>query len=242
MALVITLILGIFFLVGVLVVRFSKNSESIEHYSIAIACGAMVGIAVLDIIPEICEITTVDIWYLPIIGIAIGFLALVLLDKFIPEHEEAEDTEYSEENIVHIGVISSIAIVLHNIVEGMAVYSLASQSVSQGLMLMIGVGLHNIPMGMFIYSTLRHRTGWKRNVLIGLSVISTFVGGVLMMILAPYISDRSDGVVFGIALGMIIYIVVLELIPYVKRNKNKITSVICALIGLAIVLVSVFME
>ena len=242
MALLITLILGLFFLLGVLVVQFSAKSEHIEHYSIAVAFGAMIGIGVLDIIPEILEITPVKSFFLPIIGVILGFVVLVCLDKFIPEHEEDEDELYSAENMVHIGIISSIAIVLHNIIEGMAVYSLAAQSINQGLMLMIGVGLHNIPMGMFIYSTLRSRTGWKRNVLIIAAVISTFIGGVVMMLLAPYISVSFDGVLYGIALGMIIYIVFMELLPYVRKNKSRITSIVCSIIGLAIVLVSVLME
>ena len=63
-----------------------------------------------------------------------------------------------------------------------------------------------------------------------------------MMGLAPILSTSFDGVLYGIALGMIIYIVILELLPYVKRNKNRSTSVICAVLGYIIVLISVFLE
>lgn len=241
MALLITLILGLFFVAGALVVQFSKNSETIEHYSVAIALGAMVGIGVLDILPEIVEITSVKQFYLPIIGILIGFLILVGLDRFIPEHEE-EESDYSEENMVHIGMISSFAIVLHNIIEGMAVYSLAFRSFKEGLMLMLGIGLHNIPMGMFLYSTLHTKKGWKRNLFFGATVISTFVGGIIMRALRGYLTVQFTSVLYGIALGMIIYIVALELFPYVKHNKDKLVSVTCAGIGLVIVLISGMFE
>ena len=50
--------------------------------------------------------------------------------------------------------MSSVAIILHNIIEGMAVYSMAAESLNVGVMIAFGVGLHNIPMGMIIYSTL----------------------------------------------------------------------------------------
>ena len=242
MALIITLILGLFFIIGVLAVKLSKNSELIEHWSVAVAFGAMLGIGLLDIFPEIMEIVDPSKWYLPVIGAFVGFGLLVLLDHFIPEHEDEHEDTYSGENLVHIGMIASVAIVIHNIIEGMAVYSMAAQTVREGLMLMIGIGLHNIPMGMFIYSTLRHKTGWKKNVFLTMSVLSTFVGGLVMMCLEPFITAEFDGVLYGVALGMIAYIVILELWPYIRKNKNRCTSVVCGIIGLAVVLISVFLE
>lgn len=245
MALFVTLFLGLFFLIGIFVVMFSHKGERIELMSVAVALGAMVGIGLLDIIPEIIEVmkeTGDKRFYMPIAGAIFGFFVLVLLDRFIPEHEEDDDDDYSAENMVHIGMISSIAIVLHNIIEGMAVYSLSSSSINQGIMLMIGIGLHNIPMGMFIFSTLRSKTGWKRNLLISTATLSTFVGGLIMMRLEKYMSIGLDEVLFGIALGMIIYIVAMELLPYVRKHNDKKTSIICTLIGMVVVLISVLME
>jgi len=242
MPLLITLILGIFFLIGIAAVKFFKNSDKIEHASIAVAFGAMLGIALFDIFPELLEIVEPSRWYLPVIGTAIGFGILVLLDHFIPEHEDEHEDDYSVDNMVHIGIIASIAIVIHNIIEGMAVYSLATTDVRAGFLLMIGVGLHNIPMGMFIYSTLKSREDIKKTIFIALSVVSTFIGGLIMMCLEPYITATFDGVLYGIALGMIAYIVVLELWPYIRKKDSKWTSIICSFIGLVIVLISVLFE
>jgi len=243
-ALLLTLVLGLFFLIGIAVVKFSRNPEQVELYSIGIALGAMVGIALLDIMPEMIEETQASKAYLPVIGIIIGFFLLVILDKFIPEHEDEDEKDYSNENMVHIGMISSIAIVLHNIIEGMAVYTIGAGSVKAGIILMIGIGLHNIPMGMFIYSTLHTKLGWKKNLIIGMSVVSTFIGGIIMMILNGYAASElgMDALLLGMAMGMIVYIVVLELIPYIRKNKSKMASKWCALIGFAVVLISTFLE
>ena len=243
-ALVLTLILGLFFLMGIAVVRFSRNPDKIELYSIGIALGAMIGIALLDIMPEMIEETEVSKVYLPIIGIIIGFFILVALDRFIPEHEDEEEKNYTNENMIHIGMISSIAIVLHNVIEGMAVYTIGAGEVKAGIILMIGIGLHNIPMGMFIYSTLHTKIGWKKNIIIGMSVVSTFIGGILMMLLNGFAAagPELDALLLGLAMGMIIYIVVLELIPYVRKNKSKMASKWCALIGFGVVLISTLME
>ena len=242
MMILITLALGLFFLVGAGVVKFYKNSEFIEHASIAVAFGAMIGIGVFDIAPEVLEMTPYSLYYLPIIGVIAGFLMLSVLDKFIPEHEEEDNTEYNDENMEHIGIISTFAIVIHNMIEGMAVYSLALSSPRQGIALMAGIGLHNIPMGMFLYSTLKSRSALKRRGFMTVAVLSTFLGGLLMMFIRPYITSGFNCVLYGIALGMILFIVLMELLPYIRKNKNRAMSCVCAVIGLVLVLVSTVLE
>ena len=238
----VTLALGLFFLIGAAFVKYNKNSQLYEHISIALAFGAMVGIALFDIGPEILEMTESAKYYLPIIGMIAGFFILTALDKFIPEHEDEEDTEYTSENMEHIGIISSVAIVLHNIIEGMAVYSLAVSSPRQGIALMFGIGLHNIPMGMFIYSTLKSQMSIKRRSFMAIASLSTFLGGLLMMVIEPYITLSFDCLLYGIALGMILFIVIMELLPFVRKNKNRTTSIVCGIIGLFIVFISTLLE
>lgn len=235
---ILTLALGLFFVIGAAVVKYYKNSEFIEHVSIAVALGAMIGIGIFDIIPEVMEITPGTQYYLPIIGAIIGFILLTVFDKFIPEHEDEADDDYSDENMEHIGIISSVAIILHNVIEGMAVYSLAVTSFRQGFFLMLGIGLHNIPMGMFLYSTLRSQAKSKRISYIAMASLSTFLGGIIMMFINPYITEAFNCILYGIALGMILFIVIMELLPFVRKNQNRTISIAGAVSGLFIVLIS----
>lgn len=237
-----TLFLGLFFIVGVLITKYSKFGEIIEHISISIALGAMIGIAVFDIIPEILEMVSASKYYLPIVGTIAGFLILAVLDKFIPEHEDEDDEEYSSENMEHIGIISTIAIVLHNIIEGMAVYSLTLTSYNQGLNLMLGIGLHNIPMGMFLYSTLKTQSKLSRRLFLALCTFSTFLGGIIMRFIEPFITNAFNTFLYGIALGMILFIVSMELFPYVKKSKNHASKILGVIIGLVVVFISVMFE
>lgn len=238
----VTLALGLFFIIGAAIVKYNKNSELYEHISIALAFGAMLGIALLDIGPEVLEMTEPEKYYLPIIGLIVGFFVLTLLDKFIPEHEDEADSIYTSENMVHIGIISSVAIILHNIIEGMAVYSLAVSSPRQGVALMFGIGLHNIPMGMFIYSTLKSQAMIKRRSFMAVASLSTFIGGMTMMLIEHYITVSFNCFLYGVALGMILFIIIMELLPFLKKNKNRKTSVMFAAIGLLLVLISTLFE
>ena len=240
MGLLITFVLGLFILIGVFLVKISKNTKLIENLSISVALGCMISLAVSDLFPEIYETFSNKI-YLIIIFVVIGVLILKLLDIFIPEHdhEHGLSHECTEENLLHIGIVSTIAIVLHNIIEGMAVYSITTESVKVGLLMALGVGLHNIPMGMVIYSTLKKEDKKKRILMILLSTISTFIGGLLMALISSLISDFVIGI---LTLGMIIYIVFFELLPHVLHSKNKILSIIGILIGILIIVISSMFE
>ena len=157
MGLLITFILGLFFLIGVLLVCFQKNTKVIELYSISIALGTMTALVLFDLVPEMLEhMEGISfIWILLLILLGIGILKG--LDHFVPDHDDHEAPhKCSEENLIHIGIVSLVAIVLHNIIEGMAVYSLTIESVKMGVLVALGVGLHNIPMGMVIATTMEH--------------------------------------------------------------------------------------
>lgn len=241
MALGITIFLGLFFLIGILIIHFTKHAELVEHISIAIASGAMLALLFLDLLPDVVETFSGKMYVVAVIFIMLGLLFLVGLDHFIPEHNEGGEEETAE-NMIHIGLISAIAIILHNIVEGMTVYSIAMTSIASGLSMAIGVGLHNIPMGMLISSTLTGERRSKRYLILFFSCISTFIGGLLMMLIEPVLTETLVGLLVCIALGMVLYILFFELLPSMRHFHGKYIKWISAAVGFALVLVSAFLE
>lgn len=248
MGLLITFILGIFILIGVLVIKLTKNSKVIEQLSISIALGTMSSIVVFELIPEAYETFKMDnilnTVLLILVFSIIGIVVLKLLDKFIPEHdhEHGLSHECSDENLIHIGIVSSIAIILHNIIEGMAIYSMTMESIKLGVLVALGVGIHNIPMGMVIYSTLEKEDKKKKILLLSLTILSTFFGGLLMLLISFVLNEFVIGMLICITLGMLIYIIIFELVPHLLHSKNKILSFIGIIIGLLIIFVSSIIE
>ncbi len=243
MALLITFILGIFILIGVLVIKLSNNSKTVEQLSISIALGTMLSLVLLELLPEVLE-TFKSKKYIIIISILLGILILKILDKFIPEHDHEFGFSHdcSKDNLIHIGVVSSVAIILHNIIEGMAVYSMTIESLKLGLIVSLGVGLHNIPMGMVIYSTLKNENTKKRVIILLFTVFSTLIGGLLMMLISPLLSETIIGILICITLGMLIYIIIFELIPHLFHCKNKLLSIFGIFIGFIILVISILIE
>lgn len=248
-ALFLTLALGLFILLGTLIVFITKNNEKFVSFSLALAFGVMTSLSLLELFPESYEHLeeTMKVWTIPILFIFVflGIVILKLLDHFVPHHADDEGHHHSKkehmEHLYHIGIVSSIALVLHNIIEGMAVFGSASASISLGIFVSLGVGLHNIPMGIVIASTFyKSSNDKKRTILISFLIsISTFLGGLIMFLLKNIaFNEYILGILLSITLGMIIYIALFELLEQMIHTKNKRETVIGILSGILILFIS----
>jgi len=245
-ALLLTLGVGLFIVIGAVIVFASKNNEKIINLSISMAFGVMIALVFSELIPEAFELMKNNNKFLTILTVivfsALGVLILKCLDMLVPHHEHNHSDKHGDlENLEHIGLVSSIALVIHNVIEGMALYGTALSSINVGLMLCIGIGLHNIPMGLVIASTFYKSNKSKSKTLLittGIS-LSTFLGGVVMALLNDaVINDFILGVLVCVTLGMIIYIALLELLPKMLCSKDKKTAVIGTSLGILILFIS----
>ncbi len=239
MELFITFLAGFSIFVGVLIVKLFGNGkkEEIEHVSMAMALAALLSLLVLDLVPEVAESAEKSGWLLEIVMAVIGFVLLVILDRFVPEHEDNEDN-HDAGNALHIGIIAALGIIVHNIVEGMTVYSVLFTNLHNGIILAIGIALHNLPMGMMIYSAMRPKKRSEKMVVFGLVTFSTLIGGFIMQAVSGHISEYISGALMAVAVGMIVYLVVMELLPHVLKTKGWVLNVIGAIIGFALVYAS----
>lgn len=249
-----TLGLGMFILIGAFLVFTIKNKTKLVEFSIGLAFGVMILLLALELIPESFEklkdsLGGISPYMISLISIVLGIVVLKLLDLFIPDHEHHEHEDHEDkdvqENLFHIGYVSSIAIILHNIIEGMAVYGTVSSSTSMGLLMSLGVGLHNIPLGMAITSTMYQTSKDKKKTLFLLLAIalSTFVGGVLMFIFrGELLNNIVLGVLLSVTSGMLIYIILFELLPHIMEAKKKKNAVVGIILGALIFLISMIFE
>lgn len=237
MGLFITFLAGISILAGALIIRISNNTEKIEHFSIAMALAALAALMLFDLLPEVRESAAGTGWIVSLLFVVGGAVLLKLLDKLVPDHDDTE-ANHDSENAVHIGVISAIAVILHNVLEGMTVYSLSMASPRQGLIFAIGIALHNLPMGMLIESTLKKQKKSEHALILGSVTLSTLLGGVLMSFISGYVDEKIVGLLVCVATGMIVYIVFLELLPHVLRTKEHLINLIGAAMGFLLVYAS----
>lgn len=252
--LLLTLLVGLFIFIGSLVGLTYKDNKKFIDFSISVAFGVIIGLILLEILPESYEILYNEVGVLRgvvalIILSLIGIITLKILDLFVPhhEHEAHHNHKHNEdkchnEHLYHIGIISSVAVIIHNLIEGMSLYLISSNSILSGLLMCIGVGLHNIPMGLVIASTLSSSKFTKKKILnISLVVsLSTFIGGLVMFILGG-VNELIEGILLGLTLGMLIYISIFELFHQMYHMKDKNIAKIGTLIGIGLLILSIFL-
>lgn len=249
MELLLTFLVGLFIIFGALIVLKTKNNDRLVSFSISMAFGVMSALVFLELLPESLELLNEEYrWWIAlgitVAAITVGILLLKVLDYFVPDHETTKNTPKAHrENLLHISIVSSIALILHNVIEGIAIYSSATSDISLGIMISLGVGLHNIPLGMVISSTYYKANNSKKKTMLMILLISlsTFFGGVIMQVSAS-VSGGALGVLLGITLGMLIYIIFLELLPQIKETKYKKETIFGILFGVFILLISLFLE
>ena len=167
---------------------------------------------------------------------------LKLLDVFVPHHHhEHHDNEknHHEHNshVYHIGIVTLISLLLHNIIEGIAIYGLTISSVKSGLFMCLGVALHNIPLGIQIAITLSKLDNKNNKVLLTLLSLSSIIGALLISIFGN-INEIFMGVITCLTLGMLLYITFFELLHEIYNNRKHKEVYYGIIIGVIIIVLS----
>ena len=243
LALFITFLLGFFIIIGVIIAFFLKKQKKVLDFIFAFALSILTMLILVDLLGHTIEHLGIKHIYLFILFTCLGLLIFKIIDDFVPEHEDAKMTKNEEKkNIVHIGVLATIALIIHNFVEGMAIYLTSANDINLGIMMALGVGLHNIPLGIIITTTLNNdKNTFKYLFCIGSLFISSFLGGLLLYLLnINTVSDIVIGSLLALTIGMILYIIIFELYPKVKKTSNKKITIIRLVTGIVLALIGTF--
>lgn len=234
MALLLTFFSGLFFLVGIIIYNLVKNKTNLTRLSISCASIVIIGLILFDLLPELLELKK---WWL-IFFVLIGLFILIIIDKLIPhhEHDHHENDENKKEHIEHIQHVSTITIIallLHNIIEGMALYSVTSTDAKSGILMLLGIGLHNLPFGFQIAN---YKKDSKSRFLLLMLILSGFIGG-LIFLLFGNINTILEGIIISLTLGMLLHILLFELLKEVLEEINKKETIYGIILGIIILIV-----
>lgn len=247
-SLVITLFCGILFLVGVLITQKAKNKRGIYAFSASLAFSVMLGLVFVDIIPEIFSSFGSYSLYKKIIYFLsftlMGILILKIFDGLIPahhheHHHHEKNVKEHNDHLYHVGFLTTIALIIHNIIEGFALYTLTLSDFHLGLLMCVGVGLHNIPMGMQISLSfeLANLNKMKKGVNYLLLILSCFIGGLLAFLITN-VSEMILGILLCFTCGMLLYISLFELLGEIKSNWKDKFSQLGILSGIILIVLS----
>ncbi len=233
-AILITLLSGLSFLLGYLITKFVKNEKRLVIFAVGFSFTVILGLILFDLLPESFELMKSK--YALVGFILSGILVLKILDVFVPDHSH---TSNHDNHMEHIGLISAIALILHNIIEGTAIYSNALSNVKIGLMMALAVSFHNIPLGIQVSSLVKNKK--EKLILLSSLVLSSIVGIALINLFNVTISDNVLGVLMSITLGMLIYIAFFELLCEIKEHFKDKTLWLGVIVGAILVIVGILL-
>jgi ZIP family zinc transporter len=144
-----------------------------------------------------------------------------------------------------MGLLTALAIGIHNLPEGLATYVAAVDDPAVGAALAVAIALHNIPEGICVSVPIYFATGDRQKAFFWafISGFAEIVGaGLGWAILSHYFSHLLYGVIFGIVSGMMVYIVLYQLLPTAHRYDpdDKVTST-STVAGMAVMAMSLIL-
>lgn len=226
-SLTITTIAGLSTLLGLIPCFFKNaNQDKIINFSLSFASGIMLTISLLSLIPEGYKLLNNYLYPIPLFIITLIFITTGLF--FSSSIDKHLDKKLSNNQLYKLGIISIIALILHNIPEGITTFMTTTSNTKLGLTLSLAIALHNIPEGISIavpiyYSTKNLKKAFFYTLLSGFS--ETLGAFLALIFLKNYINDFIIGIILIITAGIMLHISLFELFPNAKIYKeNKLTT------------------
>ncbi len=227
------LLAGLSTLLGSLFIFIKGNKENIIKCALAFASGVMLSVSVFDLIPEsltMFQSVTKNSIFLSVMSfIIIGLIIPLFIDKILPTKLDQNSKLYK------LGIFTMIAIIIHNLPEGMITYITADHNLKLGITIAIAIAMHNLPEGISIAIPVYYATKNKKKV-VGLTFISGMsepLGAILaFLFLKPVINNTIMGALFAIIAGIMTYISIIELLPAALQYKEKKKTILSFLIGI----------
>lgn len=144
-----------------------------------------------------------------------------------------------------VGILSAIAIALHNIPEGIVTYIGYVDNPIIGITLAIGIAAHNIPEGLSVALPVYYATNSRGKAFLWslLSGLAEPLGAFLcMLFIQQFMNDYIFGFLFGFTGGVMTYICVYELIPTgIQLDVEKNYTTVGFIFGMGFIMISLIL-
>ncbi|TKG96401.1 zinc transporter ZupT [Puteibacter caeruleilacunae] len=261
-AFLLTLFAGLSTGVGSAIAFFAKRTNTkLLTIALGFSAGVMIYVSFIEIFPtaeEALQMRFGDLsgtWY-TVVAFFGGMLLIALIDKFIPSFEnphemqsieKMQDEEQAKQfrKLYRMGILTAVALAIHNFPEGLATFAAALNDPSVGIAIAIAIAIHNIPEGIAVSVPIYYATGSRKKAfwysfLSGLSEpLGAIVGFIVLM---PFINDQNMEVIFGAILasvaGIMVFISFDELLPSAEEYGEHHLAVYGLIGGMAVMALS----
>lgn len=203
-----------------------KKQENMIIISLSFAAGVMISISITELFPE--SFMLLKSKYTAVLAILFSLIFAnigVIVSKFIDHHIESENALFK------LGIVSMLAIIIHNIPEGIATFLTTEENAKLGLSLALSIALHNIPEGISIAIPIYYATKSKKNAFwyTFLASLSEPLGAIFAyLFLKSWITNIFMGNLYAFIAGIMLHIAFFKLLPEASSYKTyKKVSIFC---------------
>jgi zinc transporter ZupT len=200
-------------------------------YIMAFSSGLVIGVAFLDLIPEIVEtarVSNLDMKKL-MIALICGFVAIFLLEKLTIIHSEKQHDAPGHHH--NVGLVGAVGLSFHSFLDGLAIGVAFKAGTSVGLVVLMAVLAHDFADGL---NTVTFMLASKNNhlrtgILLGVDAIAPVLGALL----ASRIDIQPHVLAYQLSFfaGFLLYLGASDLLPHV-HERPKAGLIVCTIVGL----------
>ncbi len=217
----------------------SKKDEFIA-FCLSFSLAVMMFISIFDLIPSslpFIEGSFIKVLTIFLLCFMTGVILVSIINKLI------EKEKGSTGNLYKLGILSFIALVLHNLPEGILTFMSTYQDFNLGLSLCIAITMHNIPEGISIAVPIYYSTGSiKKSIKYTfLSALAEPLGALLtFLFLKNFITNQMVSMFLILVAGIMITLSIEKMLPEAMSYNKKKPLIWGFLIGIIIVSLSLF--
>lgn len=253
-ALLMTLFAGLATVVGGCFTFFIKRTN-IKALSIGLgfSAGVMIFLSFTEILQGarsmLIKFFPQNADWLVFAGFVAGIVVALLIDYFMPDHIE-DDLFAQDDGCVHhhrikrAGILTAVAICVHNFPEGMATFFVSTQNLALGFSVAVAIAIHNIPEGIAVALPIYHATGKKRLAIwyTFLSGISEPIGALIgLFALHYFVPQLAVGFLFAAVGGIMVYISFDTILPLSREYGDGHYSVFGIISGILFIWTSLLL-
>lgn len=241
-------------------IAFITKKDNLKALSIGLgfSAGVMIFVSMVDIIPSAEKLLKINFpnafQWLVYGGFILGILISVIIDYFLPDHIDAEELlnpdapdekeKKSHYKLKRAGMLTAVAICVHNFPEGMATFLTTTQDITLGVSVALAIAIHNIPEGIAVALPIYHVTGKRRYAMLyaALSGVTEPIGALVgMLIFGLFVPQILIGFLMASVAGIMTYISFDTLLPLSKEYGNWHLTIVGIISGILFIWLSLIL-
>jgi zinc and cadmium transporter len=232
----------------------SKQREGVLPHLVSFATGALLGAALLALIPHAVLGAGSDKVHQIGIALIAGIALFFVLEKFllwrhchddhcdehtVSDHDHGHDHNHEQARRKASGTLVLVGDALHNVLDGVLIAAAFLTDLHLGIVTAVAIMAHEIPQEVGNFAVLLH-SGVSRRRALALNLLTSLtavIGGVVGFF-ALETAVRALPFALAVAAASLLYVAVADLIPGLHRRvdpRSSITQVLLIGCGIAII-------